>query len=621
MRGVGSQAPIASYALIGDCRTAALVSREGSVDWLCLPRFDSPSIFGTLLDPARGGHFTIRPIGAFESERRYIGRTNVLETTFRTPTGALRLVDFIPVTDEEEKRRTLRPDFTLARRVECLAGEVEIEAVCDARPDYGHTAPRVSGSDRLGHTLEFDSRAFIIRSELPLEQRGGATALAGRARLRAGERRWIVLGFSDIAPAVLPSPGDRMDEYLATTLAWWEAWAARLRYTGPHLDAVVRSALALKLLCFAPSGAVIAAPTTSLPEEIGGTSNWDYRYCWLRDASLTTAALFGLGCTAEAESFLSWMLHATRLTWPELQVLYTVYGDAAVTERELPELSGYAGSRPVRVGNGAHDQLQIDVYGEVVNAAFDFVQRGGRLDPASARMLAGFGKTVCRRWREPDEGIWETRGGRRHHTLSKAMCWIALDRLVRLGEAGQVRVPVPALAAERAAIRLAVESHGYSQASGSYVAVFDSEELDASLLLLGLHGYVDPRSQRMQASYARIRERLGVGPLLYRNRSGRDGISVDEGCFGICSFWGVEQRARQGDRAAAESDFITLLGYANDVGLFAEEIDPASGAALGNFPQAFTHIGLINAALALESPAGAARKSASAKNHDLQVRE
>jgi GH15 family glucan-1,4-alpha-glucosidase len=612
--------PIGSYAAIGDCRTAALISRDGSLEWLCLPRFDSASVFGALLDAERGGRFAVRPVGAFEVERRYVGHTNVLETTFRTPTGVVRLVDFVAVADEEEKRRALRPDFTLGRRIECLTGEVEVEAVCDARPDYGRTAPRVTGGYHLGYILEYGARALVLRSELPLRPRTGGTALEGRATLRAGERRRLALSYSDVAPAVLPPLGEQVDEWLATTLAWWEGWAAHLRYAGPYREAVVRSALALKLLCFAPSGAVVAAPTTSLPEEIGGTSNWDYRYCWLRDASLTTAALFDLGCTSEAESFLAWMLHATRLSWPELQVLYTVYGDADVRESEIPGLAGYAGSSPVRVGNGAHDQLQLDVYGEVVNAAFGFVQRGGHLDAASARMLAGLGRSVCRRWRQPDEGIWETRGGRRHHTLSKAMCWVALDRLARLGEMGQVRVPTRAFAAECRAIRETVESHGYSEALNSYVAVFDSEEVDASLLLLGLHGYADPRSERMKGSYACIRDGLGVGPLLYRNRSGGEGIPVDEGCFGICSFWGVEQRARQGDRAGAHADFSELLGYANDVGLFAEEIDPASGAALGNFPQAFTHVGLISAALALESPPGAARHSTPAKAHDLEVR-
>lgn len=618
--GVSRALPIASYALIGDCHTAALVSSGGSVDWLCLPSFDSSSVFGALLDPERGGSCAIRPVGEFESVRRYVGPTNVLETTFRAPAGVVRLVDFVPVASEAVKRQTLWPDFTLCRRIECLAGEVEVEATCDARPDYGRSAPRVVYSPNLGFQLDYGPRTLALRSDLPLHQRPGATVIEGRATLRAGERRDLALSFSETAPAVLPPLGSQLDERLATTLAWWEAWAAHLRYGGPHRDAVVRSALALKLLCFASSGAVVAAPTTSLPEEVGGSRNWDYRYCWLRDASLTTSALFDLGCTTEAEAFLAWMLHATRLSWPELQVLYTVYGEAKVKEYELTELAGYAGSRPVRVGNAAHGQLQLDVYGEVINAAFGFVERGGRLDSVSARMLAGLGQTVCNLWREPDEGIWETRGGRRHHTLSKAMCWIALDRLLRLAEKGQVRIPTTRFAAECRTIRETVESSGYNEALGSYVGVLDSDELDASLLLLGLHGYADPRSARMRGTYQRIRERLGVGALLYRNRSGRDGISINEGCFGICSFWGVEQRARQGDHAGAEADFSELLGHANDVGLLGEEIDPSTGAALGNFPQAFTHVGLIRAALALDEVTGVPHPAPAARATDLEVR-
>ena len=598
-----SQPPIGDYAAIGDCRTAALISSDGSLDWLCLPRFDSPFVFGALLDRERGGRFTIRPAGAFETHRRYLGATNVLETTFRTASGELRLVDFIPVADEEVKRRELRPDFTVARCLECVAGEVEVEVLVDARPAYGRATPRVSGGGLLGFRIEYGSEMLGLRSEIELRRMpGGATALGGTARLREGERRRLALAFSTSAPAVFPPLGSILDDWLAETRAWWERWAGKLRYEGPHHEAVTRSALALKLLCFAPSGAVVAAPTTSLPEVLGGDRNWDYRYCWLRDASLTTGALFALGCHEEADSFLAWMLHSTRLTWPELQVLYTVFGEARVPEQILPELSGYAGSRPVRIGNGAHGQRQLDVYGEVVNAAFDFVQRGGRLDASSARMLTGLGRSVCKLWHEPDAGIWEGRSGPRHHTLSIAMCGVALERLAQLGAAGHLRLPFGGYAAERKEIRRTVETEGYSEQLGSYVAVLGSEELDASLLLLGLHGWADPRSERMRGTYWRIRRELGVGPLLFRNRSGRDDVPTEEGCFGICSFWGVEQRARQGDPIGAEEDFMVLLGYANDLGLFSEEIEPGTGAALGNFPQAFTHVGLIRAALALEAP-------------------
>ncbi|HJR15468.1 MAG TPA: glycoside hydrolase family 15 protein, partial [Gemmatimonadales bacterium] len=330
----------------------------------------------------------------------------------------------------------------------------------------------------------------------------------------------------------------------------------------------------------------------------GGVRNWDYRYCWLRDASLTLQALFDLGHPAEAESFLAWLIHTTRITWPELQILYDVYGRPDLKESELEHLAGFAGSRPVRIGNAAGGQLQLDVYGEVLDAVYQFVQRGGHLDGATRRMLVAFGETVCRRWREPDESIWEIRAGQRQHTYSKAMCWVALDRLLRLHAAGRVHVPVERFARERAAIRDQIESRGYHEGIGSYVSVLGGDAVDASLLQLGRYGYADPGSVRMRGTLSAVQARLGRGHLLYRYLTD-DGLPPGEGAFGICGFWGVTAQALAGDRDRAEKAFEHLLGYANDVGLFAEEIDPESGAALGNYPQAFTHVGLIDAALTL----------------------
>jgi GH15 family glucan-1,4-alpha-glucosidase len=595
-----SYPPIDDYALIGDCRSAGLVSRGGSLDWLCLPRFDSPSIFAALLDAENGGRFLVRPTGEFRTERRYLANTNVLETVFRTPTGACVLRDLMSVSSEEDKRAYLTPEHEVLRELEGLEGEVEVEILYDPRPDYGRVRPLLEQRGALGLRCEVDGTSLTLRSELPLGLTDGERSASGAARIRSGERKYLSLTYSMEAPAVVPLLGEAARGRIERTVRWWQEWANRCAYEGPYRDAVVRSALALKLMTYAPSGALVAAPTTSLPEAIGGVRNWDYRYCWLRDASFTLRALFALGYREEAEAYIGWLLHATRLTWPELHVLYDVFGEAKLPERELPHLEGYAGSRPVRVGNDAQGQLQLDVYGEVINGAARFLDRGGRFDRDTSRMLDGLGRTVCRRWHEPDEGIWEGRSGRFHNTHSKVLCWVALDRLIEMHKAGYLEVSVDLFRANREAIREEIEAHGYNERIKSYTRTFDGEEMDASLLTLPLYGYVEGTNPRMRSTCARIHEKLARDGLVYRYETEiDDGLPPGEGAFGICSFWAVECVAHGGNVEGATRTFEQLLAYANDVGLFAEEIDPDTGAALGNFPQAFTHIGLINAALTL----------------------
>ena len=522
----------------------------------------------------------------------------MLETTFHTDSGSLVLTDLMPVASEEEKRGQLLPDHEVLRLVECVEGEVEIELVCEPRPRFGLERPRARVAGRLGARMETSAGLLVLRADLPLtaDDRG----VRARARLRAGESRHVSLTLADDWPAVLPVLGDASRAALDRSVAWWRSWASKISYDGPGREAVIRSALVLKLLVYAPSGAVVAAPTTSLPERVGGDLNWDYRFCWLRDASLTVRALFGLGCPDEATAFLGWLLHSTRLTQPEMQILYDVHGNLPVAERCLDHLAGHRGSRPVRVGNAATEQLQLDVYGELIDAAHQLAGHGGEFDRETQRLLRRVGEYVCRSWSRPDEGIWEPRSGRRHHTHSRVLCWVALDRLLDMHASGLLRgAPVERFSAHRDLIRREIEARAWNPHLHSYVSLLDGDEVDASLLLLPWYGFEEASSARMQGTWDRIRERLEVcgSGLLHRYR---DGDSPGEGAFGVCSFWGVELLALGGGPLdEALERFERLCGYANDVGLFAEEIDPTTGEALGNFPQAFTHIGLINAALSL----------------------
>lgn len=595
---MGCYFPINDYALIGDCRSAALIARDGSLDWLCWPRFDSPAIFAALLDAERGGRFRIRPIGEFQVERRYRADTAILETTFRAPTGVCLLRDLMPVTSEEEKRRELLPEHEILREVVGLGGEVELEIVYQPRSEYGRRRPQLRARGALGFWCQMGDAALALQSTVPLRLSSDGRGAGGRLRVRQGEHASFSLSFSRDAPAVVPPLGAAARARVERSERWWQDWIDGCRYAGPYQAMVRRGALTLKLLTYAPSGAIVAAPTTSLPERLGGDKNYDYRYCWLRDAAFTLRALFSLGYRDEANAFFNWLLHSTRLTAPELQVVYDVHGEARLPERTLDHLEGYRGSRPVRIGNAAWKQAQLDVYGEVLDAASLYARHGGSFDHETQRLLAGMGEVVCRRWREPDQGIWEERGQPQHHTHSKVLAWVALDRLLDLQAAGHVQVnDGEAVRRERQAIRAIIEQRGYNEHRRSYVKTLDGTELDASLLALPLYGYTEASHPRIQSTCDRIIEELGQGSLIHRQVVMSEQES--EGAFGICCFWAVECLARGGRVAAATRAFEDLLGYTNDIGLYAEEIDPATGEALGNFPQAFTHIGLINTALTL----------------------
>jgi GH15 family glucan-1,4-alpha-glucosidase len=587
---------IADYALIGDCRTAALVSRDGSVDWLCLPNFSSTSVFARLLDP-RGGSFSLHPTQPFTSKRRYIDSTAVLETTFETESGSARIFDCLPIVDGI---RQIRPMREVLRIVEGVRGTISFHTSIDPRPDYARLASSPTLRNRLGWFYAWRNEVLNVQTDIELSLED--STLCGKFSVAPGQRRYFSLSYCLSEPAIIPPLGETADGRLESTVKWWQSWSSQIKYDGPHRDIVVRSAVTLKLLSFSPSGAIVAAPTTSLPETIGGERNWDYRYCWLRDAELTMQAMIGLGIREDAGAFLDWMLHATRLTWPRLRVMYDIYGRSGLDEHELPHLAGYRDSRPVRIGNGAHTQQQLDVYGEVIFAAYTYAADGGIIDNAGARMLAGLGEVVRSIWREPDSGIWEVRGPRRHFTFSKVMCWTALDRLIALEKMGVVKLgkKLGAYEAERVAIANLIETRGFNSEIQAYTGELDGDQVDASVLLMPSVGYRDAKDPRVRSTYDLICQRLGQDGLLRRYESGVDGLSGDEGAFGICSFWALEQVALRGELALAESQFDHLLSFGNDVGLFAEEVDSRSGQALGNFPQAFTHVGLINVALAIE---------------------
>ncbi len=586
---------IQDYAVIGDCRAAALISRWGSIDWLCWPRFDSDAIFAAILDGERGGFWSICPSNQFSCSRQYVGDSNVLQTTFDCGTGRAVLTDLMPVATEDIRRRLIIPAHEIIRHLECVDGEVDFRVEFRPRPAFGKSAARMRQRGILGVRLDLGYGVYYLRSTCPMQIVDGA-AIAS-VSLRRGEKADFSLTYCEEAPAVLPPLGAWTERRIDFTRDWWQQWSRANAYDGGHRASVIRSALALKLLTYAPSGAVLAAATTSLPERIGGPLNWDYRFCWLRDASLTVRALLGLGYNVETDAFLNWLLHATALTRPELRILYTVFGDKAPAEKELSFLRGYRNSSPVRVGNAARSQLQLDVYGEVIDAAAQYAHAGGTFDRTTQKVLVGFGNYVLHNWSRPDEGIWEPRGEPQNHTHSRLLCWTALDRLIKLLEQGAIAAgPIDKYRSERESIRYQIEHEAWNSEMGTYVSTLGGSHLDASLFLLSYYGFEDPRSDRMQCTYQAIRKQLGAGNLVFRYDSHHS-----EGAFALCSFWEVEFLALGGGSLEdAEDLFRQLIRYGNDVGLFAEEIDPVSGDALGNFPQAFTHVGLISAALAIK---------------------
>ena len=606
---------IHDYAVIGDCRTTALVSRYGSVDWLCWPRFDSPAIFAAILDPEKGGHWSISPATPFRAERRYLPDSNVLETRFLCGSGEATLIDLMPVATEKFKRAAMIPDHELVRHLLCTKDEIEIAVEFQPRPDYGCSAVRLHDHKKLGLRFEWGRGAYWLRCNRQLQLQEGCARAS--IVLKQGDTLEFSFSYAEESPVVLPALGHRLSAAIERSVNWWQQWAARSNYKGPYKEMVTRSALALKLLTYSPSGAVAAAATTSLPERIGDSLNWDYRYCWLRDASLTVRTMLGLGYKEEAEAFLTWLLHATRLTQPELRVMYDVFGRLAARERELDCLSGFFGSRPVRVGNGARHQLQLDIYGEVIDATAQFAQIKAGFDRTTQNVLIKLGKYVAGHWDQPDEGIWEPRGGRENHTHSRLMCWTALDRLLALSEKGMLNgAPHEEFARQRERIKKQIQTRAWNPDLQTYVSTLDGGRVDATLLRIPWYGFENADSERMKLTYHSVRQQLGASNgLLYRYKR-----QPPEGAFGICGFWAVEYLALGGGTLSEAHDlFARLLTYGNDLGLFSEEIDPETGNALGNFPQAFTHVGLVSAALTLEEKESGERHPAEETGSDVKT--
>jgi len=582
--------PIEDYALIGDLRTAALVGRDGSIDWLCLPRFDSPACFAALLGTPDNGRWRIAPAGGARSEaRRYRKGSLVLETSFETATGGVTVTDFMPHRGGESR-------VDVVRVVRGEHGAVPMELELRLRFDYGSVVPWVRKRD-FGLSAVAGPDAVEFYCTLPLENRDFRSRAA--FEVRQGETHAFRLTWHPSHHAA-PRPSDPLSQCKRTD-AWWRHWSGQLRYEGPWREAVERSLITLKALIYDPTGSIVAAPTTSLPEQLGGPRNWDYRYSWLRDATLTLRALVHAGYLAEAAAWRSWMVRAVAGQPEKLQIMYGIGGERRLTEQELPWLAGYGGSRPVRIGNAAADQLQLDTYGEMMDLS-DMARRAKlEQDDEAWRVQKVLLEHLEDHWRDPDQGIWEVRGAPRHFTHSKIMAWVAVDRSVKAVEEFGLDGDAARWRTLRHEIHSDVCRHGFNAKRNSFVQYYGGEALDAALLMIPRVGFLPPGDPRVVGTVEAIERELMQGGfvLRYRTQQDVDGLPQGEGVFLACSFWLAEALELIGRHDDAVRLFERLLAIRNDVGLLAEEYDPKTKRHLGNFPQALSHIALVNAAFRL----------------------
>jgi GH15 family glucan-1,4-alpha-glucosidase len=601
-----SRAPasaIGDYALIGDCHSAALVGRDGSIDWACFPRFDSPGQFCRILDEERGGAFAITPENVIETSRYYIEDTNVLVTTFRCEAGTLEVSDCMPVASTGREPSKLRSYHSILRRLHCIDGVVDVAISVWPRFEYGRFVPHVRLTTEESAEAVGGADAIHITATRLLDEE--PERIKARWHLLEGEVEWIEAAWGQshrIRRSEERPTRDQMRDRFDATVEFWTTWSARCIVEVADKAAVVRSALALKALTYAPTGAVIAAPTTSLPEEIGGERNWDYRYTWIRDGTLTLISVFALGIREEAEAFRMWMQRTSAGRPEDLQIMYGIGGERSLPEFELEHLAGHRGSRPVRIGNGAAKQRQLDAYGQLVEAAYLFGKAGGRLTPEDWNYLSGLADIVAATWRDPDQGIWEIRDEPRHFVHSKLNCWAALDRLIAMAETRMLPAPADAWAMERDAIRDYLMDDASKR--GWFAQAVGADVPDASALLVPAMGFLPTADPLVQKTIEMVRASLGAdpadGPLLKRYEA-PDGLEGSEGAFLLCSYWLLDCLTYSGRLEEATEAMEQLNGYANDVGLWAEEVDPATGEALGNFPQAFTHMAHIRSSLHLEA--------------------
>jgi glucoamylase len=593
--------PIEDYALLSDLRTAALVGKDGSVDWLCMPRFDSPSCFSSLLGTEDDGHWRICPTGEVLSvRRRYRDNTMILETEFETLDGVVRLIDTMPPEAAEGDA-----DTRLVRVLEGVSGSVEIELRWVVRFAYGDSVPWVRRSERDGEECIFaiagPAALALYGDRLPYRV-PGKRAHEAVFTVDAGDSLSWVMEFS-YSPDEPPLPVNAQSE-VRRTEAFWRDWSFDLGYHGPHGDVVRRSLITLKGLTYAPTGGIVAAPTTSLPETFGGERNWDYRYCWLRDATFTLLAMDNFGHSGEAAAWRKWLLRAVAGDPADLQIMYGLSGERHLIEWEVDWLPGYQGARPVRIGNAAYRQLQLDVYGEVMDALHLARERGIEESPESWAMQRGLMRHLEKIWQQPDKGLWEVRGPDRHFTHSRVMVWVAFDRAIRAVEQDGVPGPVDKWRELRDAVHLEVLTKGWNADLGTFTQYYGGTELDAATLLIPAVGFLPGTDPRVLGTIEAIRAKLKHGDLVDRydtspGESEVDGLVGEEGSFLACSFWFVDALALAGLRAEAEGMFDRLVGLVNDVGLLAEEYDPRTGRMCGNFPQAFSHLALVNSASVL----------------------